>query len=71
MAESNSQALQSIHVISSISEQTMASSEEISATTTQQSALTEETHALAENLTKIAAYLKESIQQFRIGKTSM
>jgi methyl-accepting chemotaxis protein len=71
MAVSNSRALQSIHAISAISEQTMASTEEISATTTQQSALTEETHALAENLTKIAAYLKESIQQFRIGKTSM
>jgi methyl-accepting chemotaxis protein len=66
MAASNSQALQSIHAISAISEQTMANTEEISATTAQQSALTEETYALVENLTKIAACLKESIQRFRI-----
>jgi methyl-accepting chemotaxis protein len=66
MAASNSQALQSIHAISAISEQTMANTEEISATTTQQSALTQGTYALVENLTKIATCLKESIQRFRI-----
>jgi methyl-accepting chemotaxis protein len=71
MAESNSQALQSIHTISTISEQTMASTQEVTATTNQQSALTEETHALAENLSMIATQLKESIQQFQIGKASM